>query len=108
MLIETIKFIYYLLMQTLRLYSFIWFIWIIISWLRAFGAIHLDYYNPVVNLFYKITDGVIDKVFGNFRDRFIIGVIDIAPMVFLLILQLAVPFVLKIIFNFLLNIAAGI
>ena len=51
-------------MQALRLYSFIWFIWIIISWLTAFGAIHLDYYNPIVNFFYRITDGVIDKIFG--------------------------------------------
>ncbi|WP_295160115.1 YggT family protein [uncultured Brachyspira sp.] len=108
MLIETIKFIYYLLMQTLKLYSFIWFIWIILSWLQAFGAMHLDYYNPIVNFFYKITDGVIDKVFGNFRDKLIIGVIDISPLVFLLILQLAVPALLRIVFQFLLNIAARV
>ena len=62
MLAEIIVFIYKVLMQALRLYSFIWFIWIIISWLTAFGAIHLDYYNPIVNFFYKITDGVIEKI----------------------------------------------
>ena len=91
MLIQIINFIYVLIMQALRLYSFIWFIWIIISWLTAFGAIHLDYYNPIVNFFYRITDGVIDKIFGNFRDKLIIGVIDLSPLVFLLILQMVVP-----------------
>ena len=106
MLAEIIVFIYKVLMQALRLYSFIWFIWIIISWLTAFGAIHLDYYNPIVNFFYKITDGVIDKVFGNFRDRLIIGVIDISPLIFLLLLQMVVPLVLKMVFTFLLRIVA--
>lgn len=106
MLAEIIGFTYTVLMQALRLYSFIWFIWIIISWLTAFGAIHLDYYNPIVNFFYKITDGVIDKVFGNFRDRLIIGVIDISPLIFLLLLQMVAPLVLKIVFTFLLRIVA--
>ncbi|WP_297300073.1 YggT family protein [uncultured Brachyspira sp.] len=106
MLAEIIVFIYKVLMQALRLYSFIWFIWIIISWLTAFGAIHLDYYNPIVNFFYKITDGVIDKVFGNFRDRLIIGVIDISPLIFLLLLQMVAPLVLKMVFTFLLRIVA--
>ncbi len=106
MLAEIIVFIYKVLMQSLRLYSFIWFIWIIISWLTAFGAIHLDYYNPIVNFFYKITDGVIDKVFGNFRDKLIIGVIDISPLIFLLLLQMVAPLVLKMVFTFLLRIVA--
>ncbi|WP_295154905.1 YggT family protein [uncultured Brachyspira sp.] len=106
MLIETIRFIYYLLMQILRLYSFIWFIWIILSWLQAFGAMHLDYYNPIVNFFYNITDGVIDKVFAG--RRLIIGIIDLSPLIFLLILQLAAPIVLRTVFQFLLNLASRI
>ena len=87
-------------MQALRLYSFIWFIWIIISWLTAFGAIHLDYYNPIVNFFYRITDGVIDKIFGNFRDKLIIGVIDLSPLVFLLILQMVIPPLITMLYRF--------
>ncbi|OEJ14914.1 hypothetical protein BFL38_08770 [Brachyspira hampsonii] len=106
MLIETIRFIYYLLMQTLRLYSFIWFVWIILSWLQAFGAMHLDYYNPIVNFFYKITDGVIDKIFGG--RRLIVGILDLSPLVFLLVLQLAAPIVLRVVFQFLLNLAVRI
>ena len=100
MLIQIINFIYVLIMQALRLYSFIWFIWIIISWLTAFGAIHLDYYNPIVNFFYRITDGVIDKIFGNFRDKLIIGVIDLSPLVFLLILQMVVPPLITMLYRF--------
>ena len=100
MLIQIINFIYVLIMQALRLYSFIWFIWIIISWLTAFGAIHLDYYNPIVNFFYRITDGVIDKVFGNFRDKLIIGVIDLSPLVFLLILQMVIPPLITMLYRF--------
>lgn len=104
MLIETIRFIYYLLMQTLRLYSFIWFVWIILSWLQAFGAMHLDYYNPIINFLYKITDGVIEKVFGG--RRLIVGMLDLSPLVFLLILQLAVPIILRFVFQLLLNLVS--
>ncbi|AFR69445.1 hypothetical protein WESB_0095 [Brachyspira pilosicoli WesB] len=103
MLIQIINFIYVLIMQALRLYSFIWFIWIIISWLTAFGAIHLDYYNPIVNFFYRITDGVIDKIFGNFRDKLIIGVIDLSPLVFLLILQMVVPPLITMLYRFIIR-----
>ena len=103
MLIQIINFIYVLIMQALRLYSFIWFIWIIISWLTAFGAIHLDYYNPIVNFFYRITDGVIDKIFGHFRDKLIIGVIDLSPLVFLLILQMVVPPLITMLYRFIIR-----
>ena len=103
MLIQIINFIYVLIMQALRLYSFIWFIWIIISWLTAFGAIHLGYYNPIVNFFYRITDGVIDKIFGNFRDKLIIGVIDLSPLVFLLILQMVVPPLITMLYRFIIR-----
>ena len=101
MLIQIINFIYVLIMQALRLYSFIWFIWIIISWLTAFGAIH--FYNPIVNFFYRITDGVIDKIFGNFRDKLIIGVIDLSPLVFLLILQMVVPPLITMLYRFIIR-----
>lgn len=106
MLIQVVHFIYVLLLQALRLYSFIWFVWIILSWLQAFGAMHLDYYNPVINFFYKITDGVIDKIFGG--KRIIVGIIDLSPLVFLLVLQLVVPMVLRVLFQFLLNLVARI
>ena len=104
MLFSLINFIYVLLLKSLRLYSFIWLIWIILSWLTAFGAVRLDPYNPLVNFLYKITDGVVDKVFGNFRYKMQIGMIDLSPLVFLLILQFVVPTLLRIAFSFLLRV----
>ena len=98
MLIQIIDFIYVLIIQTLRLYSFIWFIWIIISWLTAFGAINLDYYNPIVRFLYNITDGIIDRIFGDFRSKFIIGVIDISPLIFLLIINMVLPQIIRFIY----------
>lgn len=103
MLIQVVNFIYVLIIQALRLYSFIWFIWIIISWLTAFGAIHLDFYNPIVRFFYNITDGIIDRIFGDFRSKFIIGMIDISPLVFLLIINMVLPRILHFIYLFVLR-----
>ena len=97
MLKEVIDFIYVLIIQGLRLYSFIWFIWIIISWLTAFGAIHLDYYNPIVRFFYNITDGIIDRIFGDFRNKFIVGMIDLSPLVFLIIINIIFSFIINLI-----------
>lgn len=100
MLKEVIDFIYVLIIQGLRLYSFIWFIWIIISWLTAFGAIHLDYYNPIVRFFYNITDGIIDRIFGDFRNKFIVGMIDLSPLVFLIIINMVLPRIIYFIYLF--------
>lgn len=103
MLKEVIDFIYVLIIQGLRLYSFIWFIWIIISWLTAFGAIHLDYYNPIVRFFYNITDGIIDRIFGDFRNKFIVGMIDLSPLVFLIIINMVLPRIIYFIYLFVLK-----
>lgn len=103
MLKEVIDFIYVLIIQGLRLYSFIWFIWIIISWLTAFGAIHLDYYNPIVRFFYNITDGIIDRIFGDFRSKFIVGMIDLSPLVFLIIINMVLPRIIYFIYLFVLR-----
>lgn len=103
MLKEVIDFIYVLIIQILRIYSFIWFIWIIISWLTAFGAIHLDYYNPIVRFFYNITDGIIDRIFGDFRNKFIVGMIDLSPLVFLIIINMVLPRIIYFIYLFVLR-----
>lgn len=103
MLKEVIDFIYVLIIQGLRLYSFIWFIWIIISWLTAFGAINLDYYNPIVRFFYNITDGIIDRIFGDFRNKFIVGMIDLSPLVFLIIINMVLPRIIYFIYLFVLR-----
>lgn len=81
---RALSFIYFVISKVLELYMLIWFIWIIISWLQAFGIMNLDYYHPLVELVYNITDGVVYRVFGE--RRLIIGMMDLTPMLFLLIL----------------------
>ncbi len=92
-----------IILLALRAYSFVWFIWIILSWLRAFGAVQLDPYNPVVRTLARITDGVVDKVFGRFRYKLIIGMFDLSPLVFLVVLNYILPSVLVWLFNMLLG-----
>lgn len=104
MLTSTIIFIYRVLMQIIRIYSFVWFIWIVLSWLNAFGVLHLNQYNPVIRILYNITDGIIDRVFGNFRYKFVVGMLDLAPLVFLIILTTVIPFILSGILRILLRV----
>lgn len=99
--------IYYVILSLIRIYSFIWFIWIIISWLTAFGLLRLDYHSPAIRFLAKITDGVVDAVFGNFRRIFVVGMLDLSPLVFLIVLTMIFPKVLAWIFNMLLAFLSG-
>lgn len=98
-----IFFIYRVLMQAIRVYSFVWFIWIVMSWLNSFGVIQVNYYNGLIRFLHKITDGVIDKVFGRFRDRLVLGNMDLSPLVFLLLLTTVVPVILRNLLNIILR-----
>ncbi len=100
MLISILVFVHRLLLQILNLYSLIWLIWIIISWLNAFGIIRLNYYSKLVQVFSAITDGVIDRVFGNLRYKMILGNMDFSPLVFLFLLRSVIPFFISFIFRF--------
>ncbi len=92
-----------IIMHIIRVYSFVWFIWIVLSWLRAFGAIQVDPFNPIFRTLARVTDGVVDKVFGNFRQKMIVGMFDLSPMAFLVVLYYIFPPVLQWLFNMLLN-----
>ena len=92
-----------IIMVIIRGYTFVWFIWIILSWLRAFGAIQIDPYSPLMRTLTMLTDGVIDKVFGNFRRKLVIGVLDLSPFAFLMVLTYIFPPVLEWLFNLLLG-----
>lgn len=98
-----IIFIYRVLMQGIRLYSFVWFIWIVMSWLNSFGVIQINYYNGVIRFLHRITDGVIDKIFGSFRQRLVVGMIDLSPLVFLLLLTTVLPMILNNLLNMILR-----
>ncbi len=98
-----IFFIYRVLMQGIRIYSFVWFIWIVMSWLNSFGVIQINHYNGAIRFLHKITDGVIDRVFGNFRDRLVVGMIDLSPLLFLFLLTTVLPVVFTNLFNMILR-----
>lgn len=102
-LASVIIFIYRVILQLIRLYSFIWFIWIVLSWLSAFRVLNINYYNPVIRILANITDGVIEKVFGRFRERLIVGMIDLSPFVFLMILTTVIPYLLSRLINIILR-----
>lgn len=99
-----IIFVYKVLIQLIRIYSFIWFIWIVLSWLNAFGVVQINQYNPIIRIFYNITDGVIDRIFGNFRYKFVVGMLDLSPLVFLILLTTVIPIILSAIVRMLLRI----
>ncbi|MBI4979218.1 MAG: YggT family protein [Spirochaetes bacterium] len=96
----------------LYLYSFLWLGWIIMSWLEAFGVVHPDPYHPVIRVVRAATDGVIDKVFGNIRDKLIIGFIDLSPFIFLFIVANILPQILSWLFavlrQFIMRSAGGV
>lgn len=98
-----IIFIYRVLMQAVRIYSFVWFIWIVMSWLNSFGVIQVNYYNGLIRFLHKITDGVIDKLFGRFRDRLVVGNMDLSPFVFLILLTTVFPIILGNLLNLILR-----
>jgi YggT family protein len=86
--------VYQGIIALIYLYSILWFVWIVLGWLNNFGILSVDFYHPAIRLLQKITDGVIDRVFGNFRERLVLGAIDFAPLVFLFILSYILPQVL--------------
>ncbi len=99
--------VYRIITVIIRGYTFLWFIWIILSWLRAFGALRIDPFNPIMRILSGLTDGVVNKVFGNFRRRLVIGIIDLSPFIFLLILTYVFPPVLAWLFNMLIRLING-
>lgn len=91
-------------MQAINIYSFIWFIWIVMGWLNAFGVIQINHYNTIIRFLCKITDDVIDKLFGRFRDRLIVGNMDLSPLIFLLLLTFVLPRILGMLFSMILRV----
>lgn len=103
MLLTVLSFLFKIILLIIRAYSFVWFIWIILSWLRVFGAIQLDPYNPILRTLSALTDGVVNKVFGNVRRYLVVGMFDLSPLVFLLVLTYIFPRVLAWLFNMILR-----
>lgn len=77
--------IFFLITKILDIYLFFIFVWIIMSWLMAFGV--LPTYNPIVSnimhFLYKVTEPALSKI-----RQFVpaIGGIDLSALVLILII----------------------
>ena len=77
--------IYYLVLQILKLYSYVVIANVIISWLIAFNILNTQnrFVYSVLDLSYRLTDPIISKI-----KRFLpnLGSLDISPIILLLLI----------------------
>ena len=85
-----------LLMSVINIYLLILVIWVITSWLRAFGII--DARNPIVRQISSVLDALIEPVVRPIRRVIpVIGGLDLSPLV----LIFALYFILDVLGSFL-------
>ncbi|MBD1135496.1 YggT family protein [Pelagibacterales bacterium SAG-MED47] len=77
--------IFYLVLQILKLYSYVVIINVIISWLIAFNILNTQnrFVYSVLELSYRLTDPLLNKI-----RRFLpnLGTLDISPIILLLLI----------------------
>tara|TARA_Y100000741_G_scaffold85716_1_gene63270 strand:+ start:135 stop:425 length:291 start_codon:yes stop_codon:yes gene_type:complete len=77
--------IFYLVLQILKLYSYVVIANVIISWLIAFNVLntHNRFVYSILELSYRLTDPILNKI-----RRFIpnLGSLDISPIILLLLI----------------------
>ena len=77
--------IFYLVLQILKLYSYVVIINVIISWLIAFNILNTQnrFVYSILELSYRLTDPIINKI-----RRFLpnLGSLDISPIILLLLI----------------------
>ena len=79
--------IFYLVLQILKLYSYVVIANVIISWLVAFNILNTQnrFVYLVLDFTYRLTDPILNKI-----RRFLpnLGALDISPIILLLLLSL--------------------
>ena len=77
--------IFYLILQILKLYSYIVIINVIISWLIAFNILNTQnrFVYSVLEMTYKLTDPILNKIRGFLPN---LGSLDISPIILLLLI----------------------
>jgi len=77
--------IFYLVLQILKLYSYIVIVNVIISWLIAFNILntHNRFVYSILELTYRLTDPFLNKI-RRFLPNF--GTLDISPIILLLLI----------------------
>ena len=77
--------IFYLVLQILKLYSYVVIINVIISWLIAFNILNTQnrFVYSILELSYRLTDPLLNKI-----KRFLpnLGTLDISPIILLLLI----------------------
>ena len=77
--------IFYLVLQILKLYSYVVIANVIVSWLIAFNILntHNKFIYSILELTYKLTDPILNKI-----RRFLpnLGSLDISPIILLLLI----------------------
>ena len=78
--------IFYLVLQILKLYSYVVIANVIISWLIAFNVLNTQnrFVYSILDLSYRLTDPILNKI-----RRFIpnLGSLDISPIILLLLIR---------------------
>ena len=77
--------IFYLVLQLLKLYSYVVIINVVISWLIAFNILnrHNRFVYSILEFSYRLTDPILNKI-----RRFLpnLGTLDISPIILLLLI----------------------
>ena len=77
--------IFYLILQILKLYSYVVIINVVISWLIAFNILNTQnrFIYSILELSYRLTDPILNKI-----RRFLpnLGSLDISPIILLLLI----------------------
>ena len=77
--------IFYLVLQILKLYSYVVIVNVIVSWLIAFNILNTQnrFVYSILELSYKLTDSILKKI-----RRFLpnLGSLDISPVILLLLI----------------------
>jgi YggT family protein len=77
--------IFYLVLQVLKLYSYVVIANVIISWLIAFNILNTQnrFIYSILEMTYKLTDPILNKIRGFLPN---LGTLDISPIVLLLLI----------------------
>ena len=77
--------IFYLVLQILKLYSYVVIANVIISWLIAFNVLNTQnrFVYSILELSYRLTDPILNKIRGFIPN---LGSLDISPVILLLLI----------------------
>ena len=77
--------IFYLVLQILKLYSYVVIANVIVSWLIAFNVLNTSnrFVYSVLELTYRLTDPILNKIRGFIPN---LGSLDISPVILLLLI----------------------